>query len=131
VLDANVILRFLLADHPDQSPRCWALMARIRDGEEKVFLPEVVVSDVVWTLKSFYHWPADRIRQFVEALLLADGVQMDRKPLMLKALHLFADRNIDFSDALIAAEMLQTGQAEIYSYDRDFDRITGIRRVEP
>jgi len=38
--------------------------------------------------------------------------------------------NIDFSDALIAAEMLHGGYTEIYSYDRDFDRVTGVGRVE-
>lgn len=130
-LDANVILRFLLADHPEQSPRCRELMAHIRDGQEVVVLPEVVVSDVAWTLHSFYHWSPDRICRFVQALVVLDGVQMNRKLLVLHALHLFADLRIDFSDALIAAEMLQAGREAIYSYDRDFDRVPGLDRVEP
>lgn len=131
VLDANVILRFLLNDHPDQSPRCRELFRRLRDGEEAVALPEVVISDVVWTLGSFYRWPPDRIYAFVEALVTIDAVRMRRKEVVLLALRLFAERNVDFSDALIAAEMLHSGQGEIYSYDRDFERIAGIRRVEP
>jgi predicted nucleic acid-binding protein len=130
-LDANVIIRFLLTDHPQQSPRCQDLMARIQGGEEVVSLPEVVVSDVVWTLQSFYRWPSDRICRFMEELLFLDGVKMRRKALVLQALRLFANLRIDFSDALIAAEMLQSGQEEIYSYDRDFDRISSLRRVEP
>jgi predicted nucleic acid-binding protein len=46
-------------------------------------------------------------------------------------LALFAEENIDFSDALIAAEMLTSGYTEIYSYDRDFDNVLEIERVEP
>jgi predicted nucleic acid-binding protein len=130
-IDANVILRFLLADHPQQSPRCQELITRIQNGREAVFVPEVVVNDVVWTLKSFYRWPPDRIRQFMESLLSLDGVQMSRKVVVLQALRLFANLDIDYSDALIAAEMLQSGREEIYSYDRDFDRISSVRRVEP
>lgn len=131
VIDANIILRFLLDDHPEHSPRSRELMRRIRDGEEMVILPEVVVSDIVWTLRSFYHWPAERIRAFVRDLLTLQGVCGVRRQVLLNALDIFAELNVDFSDALIAAEMLQAGQKEIYSYDRDFDRIPGLQRLEP
>jgi predicted nucleic-acid-binding protein len=130
-IDANVILRFLLDDHPEQSPRCRELLRRVQDGEETIFLPEVVVSDTVWTLQRFYRWPPDRIRRFVGTLLDLDGVRVNRKATLLEALHLFATLRIDFSDALIAAEMLRSGREEIYSYDRDFDRVPGLRRVDP
>lgn len=131
VIDANIILRFLLDDHPEQSPRCRELMRRVQDGEEGVFIPEVVVCDTVWTLQRFYRWPPDRIRRFVGTLLGLDGVRVARKTILIQALRLFADLGIDFSDALIAAEMLRSGREEIYSYDRDFDRVPGLRRVDP
>ncbi|MFN3761729.1 MAG: PIN domain-containing protein [Anaerolineae bacterium] len=131
VVDANVILRFLLDDHPEQSPRSRELLRRVRDGEETVILPEVVVSDIIWTLRSFYHWPAEQIRTFVRSLLTLKGVRGVRREVLLQALDIFTECNVDFSDALIAAEMLWTGQEEIYSYDRDFDRISGLRRLEP
>ena len=104
-IDANIILRFVTADHPQMSPRCRELFTRVQDSEETVFLPEAALSDVVWTLRSFYKWPVERICQFVGDLLAQDGVQMARKGLVWTALSLFAEENIDFSDALIAAEM--------------------------
>ena len=131
VIDANIVLRFLLGDHPEQSPRCRELMRRVQDGEEEIFIPEVVVCDVVWTLQRFYRWPPDRIRRFVGTLLDLDGVQAARKTILSQALHLFADLGIDFSDALIAAVFKDTAPAEIYTYDRDLDRVPGLRRVEP
>ena len=131
VIDANVILRFLTADNSEQSSRCRDLFARVQAGQETVYLPEVALSDVVWTLKSFYRWPASRIRRFISDLLALKGIQMARKLVVQQALVLFADQNIDFSDALIAAEMLQTGRAEMYSFDRDFERVPDLTRLEP
>ncbi len=130
-IDANVILRFITADHPEMSPRCRDLFARVQQGEEAVFLPEAALSDVVWTLRSFYSWPIERIRQFVGDLLALDGVQMARKALVWEALSLFVEGSLDFSDALIVAEMDVVELNELYSYDRDFDRVEGVTRFEP
>lgn len=130
-IDANVILRFVTADHPEMSPRCRDLFARVQNGEEAVFLPEAALSDVIWTLSSFYRWPVDHICRFVGDLLSQDGVRMSRKALAWEALSLFLEGQVDFSDALIAAEMRDASLKEIYSYDRDFDKIEGITRVEP
>ncbi|HHH40551.1 MAG TPA: type II toxin-antitoxin system VapC family toxin [Chloroflexi bacterium] len=130
-LDANVILRYLLNDLPAQADRAEALFVRVQRGEARVYLPEIALADVVWTLHRFYKRSREEIRSALLPFLGLEGLEMRDRATAIQALHLFADRNIDFSDALIAAEMLQTGQAEIYSYDRDFDRIAGIRRVEP
>lgn len=50
---------------------------------------------------------------------------------MLRALVLFEEKNVDFADALLCARMLDETEPEIYSFDRHFDRVEGIRRVEP
>ena len=57
---------------------------------------------------------------------------MPNKRVYLVALDIFAARpSLDFEDALSVAYMQNEGIAELYSYDRDFDRISGITRIEP
>lgn len=129
-VDANVLLRFVLRDHPDQSARAALLLARVEAGEERVYLPEVVVSDTVWTLHSYYQWPREHTRDFLTALLLQPAVHMHDKPRVLRALTLFAEHNVDYSDALIAAELADESMA-IYSFDRDFSRLPDVERIEP
>ena len=131
VLDANVILRFLLADHPVQSPRCKVLFARLEAGQEVVYLPDIAVADVVWTLTRFYRWPREQTRRFLTRVLTLRAVRTADRRRLVQALTLFAEQNVDFSDALIAEEMRATGYGEIYSYDGDFDRVAGLTRVEP
>ncbi len=129
-VDANVLLRFVLRDHLDHSPRAAALLERVEAGEERVYLPDVVVSDTVWTLVSFYGWPRERTRDFLTALLQQPGVHMRQKGQVMRALSLFAELNVDYSDALIASE-LADGEMAIYSFDRDFDRLPDVERIEP
>jgi predicted nucleic-acid-binding protein len=130
-IDANIILRFITADHPEMAPRCRTLFERVQDGSEVVYLPEAALADTVWTLRSFYKWPAPRIGAFVVSLISQEGVRMQRKSLILDAIRLFAHERMDYSDALIAAEMSAVGLNEIYSFDRDFDKLAQISRREP
>lgn len=131
VIDANVILRFLLDDVPEQAERCQALLTRLQAGSEQVYLPQVVLCDVVWTLTSFYRWPRERVAQFAHDLISLKGIQIAHPALMRQALYTFVEQRIDFSDALIIAEMAHDGYAEVYSFDRDFDRVEQIKRIEP
>ena len=131
VIDANIVLRFILADHAQQSPRCRKLFERVVNDQEQIRLPEAALSDVVWTLGSFYKMPKTQIRQFVLDVLALDGVRMARKPVVRDALDLFAVKNIDFTDALVISEMQHDGETEVYSFDRDFDKMAEIKRLEP
>ncbi|GEA16273.1 hypothetical protein E308F_25170 [Moorella sp. E308F] len=46
-IDANIIFRFLLNDNPEKAERCSALLQRVECGAEQVFLPDLVIADVV------------------------------------------------------------------------------------
>jgi predicted nucleic acid-binding protein len=130
-IDAGVLLHFVAADHPERSPRCRDLFARVRNGDETVFLPEAALCDAVRALSTVHRWPAGRAAAFAGNLLALDGVLMQRKDLLWNALSLFKDEGLDFQAALIAAETAAMGLEEICSYDRDFDRVAGVARVEP
>jgi len=131
VLDANILLRYLLDDVPELTDRCEALLLRVQRGEETVWLPDIALADVIWTLRSFYKRSKAEIRDVLLPILTLRGIRLRDRAVILHALALFAEKNIDFSDAFIAAEMPARGYTEIYSYDRDFDKMPEIERVEP
>lgn len=131
VLDANILLRYLLDDMPELTDRCEALLLRVQRGEELVWLPDIALADVIWTLHSFYKQSKAEIRDVLLPILSLRGIHLRDRSVVFHALVLFAEKNIDFSDALIAAEMLARGYTEIYSYDRDFDKVLEVERVEP
>jgi predicted nucleic acid-binding protein len=64
-------------------------------------------------------------------MLRSRGFRVQDRRVVLKALNLYASTTLDFGDAYIAASMDRMGSRTVYSFDRDFDRIKGIRRLEP
>jgi len=130
-VDANVILRFLTKDPPDQATRSAALFDAVDRGEVTLILDEIVVAEVVWVLQSFYGYSSEEIASAVQGVLAHEGFEAPDKPGLMEALRLFAEKNVDFADALTAVHMARQGIPEIYSFDAHFDRLGDIVRLVP
>jgi predicted nucleic acid-binding protein len=58
-------------------------------------------------------------------------LKLSNKQACLKALEVYAAHpQLDFAGALAMATMRRKGISEVYSFDRDFERVQGIRRPE-
>jgi len=130
-LDANVILRFLTNDVPEQARACAVLLEKVERGEQRVWLPDLVLADVVWTLEKFYRQSKETIADLLVPLISLRGLRCSSKESALLALSLYARHNIDWTDAFVAAQLLAQRTPTVYSFDRDFDRVPGISRIEP
>ena len=131
IIDANIILRFLTNDIPKQADRCTGLLKRIESGLEEVWLPDLVLADLVWTLEKFYKQPKQRIQELLIAILELKGLRHNNKKISKLAFQLYVEKKIDWTDAFVAAQMITQKKFEIYSYDSDFDKVDGINRLEP
>jgi predicted nucleic acid-binding protein len=131
IIDANFILRFLTNDIPKQADRCTGLLKRIESGSEEVWLPDLVLADIVWTLEKFYKQPKQRIQELLIPILELKGLRHNNKKISKLAFQLYVEKNIDWTDAFVAAQMITQKKCEIYSYDGDFDKVDGINRLEP
>ncbi len=130
-IDANVLLRFLTNEPVDHAERAAKLLGAVMAGEFDAYLEEVILAEVVWTLNRFYRMPRADIAAALLNLLADDHILAADKDALRLALIFFAERNVSFVDAYLAAKALQAGDPVVYSFDRDFDRIPGVRRVEP
>jgi predicted nucleic acid-binding protein len=127
-LDTNIFLRHLTNDDPERSPRCLALFRAIEHGEVTAWTSDMVIAEVVFVLGSrrTYNLPRDRIRD-----LLLPLIYLPRKRLYGRIFELYVTQSIDYVDAYHAALIERRAQAELHSYDTDFDRLPTVRRVEP
>ncbi len=134
-VDTNVFLRYLTGDDQVKAHACYQLFQRVNHGDEELFTCESIISEVVYVLSSTrapYRLSHDEIRDRLVPILTLRGLRLPQKRVYLEALDLYASSPyLDFEDALAVAHMQQQGIGEIVSYDRDFDRVTGIRRTEP
>ncbi len=130
-LDTNVFLRYLVVDLPGQSPRSTELFLTIEQGEEQVQTSQVVILEVIFTLQKFYRLSLVDIRNQFLPVVQLPGIRLDHKEFLEPAFDLAILKNIGFQDALNVVIMKHLGLTEIYSWDRHFDQVDGIQRIEP
>lgn len=130
-IDANIILRFFTNEPPSQADRAARLFSSIASGHVEVLVEDVVLAEVVWTLASFYRLAKAEIATMLLDLMADPGIHSVDKQSILLALIWYHEKNIDFADALVAAKALTHGEPEVYSFDRHFNRIPGLSRLEP
>ncbi|MXY26235.1 MAG: type II toxin-antitoxin system VapC family toxin [Acidobacteria bacterium] len=134
-LDANVILRYLTRDDEAKAEACYELFQQVQRGEAELATCEAIVAEVIYVLSSprlTYRLSHEETRARLLPLLTLRGLRLPQKRVCLQALDTYASSpSMDFEDALATAHMEQRGIAEIVSYDRDFDSVPRVRRVEP
>ena len=129
-LDTNVILRFLLADDPKQSPEARALFEAAQAGRLNLCVSHVTLAEVTWVLHSYYEFERSRLAQSLRELVLLDGLAIETMDVVLDAFDRFGETNLDFIDCYTAALSKHTGQPVI-TMDRDFRKFTDITALRP
>ena len=131
LIDANIILRFLTNDDPEKATACESLLSRVESGQEQVYLPDLIIADIIWTLEKYYRVEKRKIREMMIRILAPESLYCSSKSQVLSALAIYTSKKIDWTDAFVAAQMIASDLKEIYSYDQDFDRLQDITRITP
>jgi len=82
-------------------------------------------------LESYFELPKKEVREMVEKIMITPILLCPQKDLILNALTLYGDKNIDYVDAYNALLLKEQGIKEVYSYERHFDKIEWVSRLEP
>ena len=132
-LDTNPIIRYATKDDPAQAERSRMLFEEVEQGARTITTSEAVIVEAVQVLESvrLYHWPRERIRDYLSTLLGLSGFRLPYKPVYVRALELYATTKLDFVDALNIAHMERGEIQTIVSFDTHYDRVPGITRHEP
>ena len=132
-IDTNIILRYLTRDDSNKAERVKSLLERAQKNEVVLITNTAVITELVFVLSSsrLYNLAKDQVRALLIPIITIKGLKLPYRRSIQRALDLYAATSIDFVDALIIAEMERQKITKIVSYDEDFDRVRGIKRVEP
>lgn len=130
-LDTNILMRYFTGEDERKAEHALNLLTRVERGEERIITSSLVIFETIFTLQSFYKVPRQRIKELVLPIISLRGLQLPDKDIYYQAFDLYVTKNISFADAFNAAYMLSEEIYNIYSWDRDFDKIEGIVRLEP
>jgi predicted nucleic acid-binding protein len=132
-VDTNIFIRFLTRDDPLKTSRCLELFQRAQRGEIVLITSESVIAETVYVLSSrmTYRMPRTDLATALRPVLAISALRIEHKASILDALARWESSPLDFEDCLSIEHIRRTSLSDIYSYDRDFDRIPGIHRIEP
>jgi predicted nucleic acid-binding protein len=130
-LDTNILLRHLLGEEPTQSPRATAYVRAIEQGLRQAHISDIVIFEAVFTLEGGYRRSKAEIRSAVLSLVELPGIVLAGKRKFREVFDLYVERNISFADAYHVVMMQKLGLSKIISFDRDFNRVPTLQRVEP
>lgn len=134
-IDSNVFIhayikpRRRLQEHEKRiKEEAKAIIARVNRGEE-VVTTVVHLGEIANLLEDFM--PFEAALEVIRGLLLKDNIHMaeiSRKD-YLSALPIAEDSAVGLNDALAYISMTHSGIGEIYSFDKDFDKLENVIRV--
>ena len=122
-IDANVILRYLTKDPPEMAEAALKTFRDAKNGKVFLLVTNLTVAEVVWVLESFYRYSKNQIAETLTEFLLCDGLEVESLDLLIEALALYQEKNLDFADAFLAVTALQKGTPTIYSFDAHLNRV--------
>src|SRR3989344_1108238 len=126
LIDTNLIIRYLVEDDPKKADDVEKLL---KNPGQRLILLDLTFAEAIWVLSSLYNLEKSQIIESLSALLDVKSIVANRK-ILRKELEYFANYNVSFIDAYQASYAL-TKNLEIYSYDKDFDKLPDIKRTEP
>jgi predicted nucleic-acid-binding protein len=96
-----------------------------------LLLTDLVATETVHVLESFYEAPRDQVGEAVRSLVASDSIVCVDPALLLRAVEVYETDRIDFAEAYLVACAETTGVGKVASFDGSIDRVDTIERIEP
>ena len=121
LLDTNVVIRFLTRDNEEYYHKSVEIFRDIESGKTEALLMDFIFAEIIYVLKRIYKYSKNDIASVLKKLLLYKNLYTENKLITFEALEIYADKNIDFADAMLCAKQKLEG-FEIISFDKDIER---------
>jgi predicted nucleic acid-binding protein len=130
LVDANIFLELELGQ--TRSLECREFLSKVAEGKLRAVTTDFVLDSVVVVMEDRGS-PASDIRKFLSSLLLYKGLLVHNLDLngRIEATEEMDKSRLDFDDATSVAAMRRLRIKEIVSFDRHFDTVKAISRIEP
>ena len=119
--DTNVLIRLIVRDDEDKFRTMVELAKKVENHEVTLIIPTVVIAECCWLLKSFYQLEKSLIKEYLTDILQSVNVEPEEET-VIEALRLYAEKNVDFADALLSVKSSST--LPVLTWDKkDFNRL--------
>ncbi|WP_456392033.1 PIN domain-containing protein [Persephonella sp.] len=119
IVDANIVLRYLLEDDEKLFKNAKKFFEEVFSGKKKAYLLQSVIAEIVYVLKGIYKVERKEIADVLIELLKRKNIKTENKDTVINALKIYASKNLDFIDCLLCA---YKDEYEIFTFDRKLSK---------
>jgi predicted nucleic-acid-binding protein len=124
LIDTNVVLRYLLGDHPEFSPKAEAFMFDVSKGVKKAEILNVVIVECIYVMEKYYEIPKTEIVEKLSGILNFSGIVNPDRSEILEALLKYENSNIDIVDCILAVR--SSPEKVVISFDKDMKKLKAV-----
>jgi predicted nucleic acid-binding protein len=118
VVDANVLLSFLVERNASQRESAKALLLRAEEGDIVAVITQFVMFEIAYVLQSFYGTPAGQIATLLRELIALPGVLVIDDCSWKKVLEYWPDQVPTIADAAIVAVAVVNRYDAVATFDQ-------------
>lgn len=120
--DANVWLRYLLNDIPQQADTAEIYLKQAKEGKISLIVSFIVIIELVFTLTKFYRWERQEVVHKLIELIEVPQLKIEKREALIKAMQLYSEQNISFVDAILVTEA-QLNKYELLTFDKKLQQL--------
>jgi len=121
LIDTNLIIRFITKDPAEHYEKSKSFFEKIAKREIKAVITESVLMECYFVLHKLYKIDKQIVIKKLKTLLEFQNIVNDDKYILIEALNILNDTNIDFVDCLLCAKS-RLLDYDIVSFDKDIKK---------
>lgn len=116
ILDTNVVVRFLVGDHPAHSQQAKQWFKEAQDGKRIIMVQSLVIAETCFVLESYYKQSRHAIANTLEVFVSQRWLRVEEREVLL---HIWSDyrQGLHFVDSYLRAWTKVHG-GEVMSFDK-------------
>lgn len=125
-LDTNVLVRYIMQDDPQQSPKANRLIESL-SADQPGYIPMVSVVELYWVLTSCYGLTRPQVGQALDLILRSKQLVVERADQVMRALRVFGQGQADLADCLIERAASGAGCTDTMTFDVGASKHAGMK----
>jgi predicted nucleic-acid-binding protein len=117
-VDTNILIRFITKDDENQAKLVYQLFKQAEQTEQKLFVPLLVVLEVIWVLQSIYEILDLEIVKALSDLLAMPVLLFESESVIQNFIDSAIQTKFDLSDLLIAHSVYLSDCESIFTFDK-------------
>ena len=127
-VDSNVFIYVLVKSPKEDYETAKRILQRIEEGEAAITNTAVVQEIVDWLEYNNKRREVEKFLTAINSYITMEKAEVSWNE-MMEAISDMKKYDLDFVDALTLQTMKKNNVKEIYTNDKDFNRVKGIRRI--